>query len=493
MKLHTQKEKKKKPLKFWEKKENLLEFINKIKLKENLKTPEDWKRLTRKQVLLAGGNFFRKYSLNEFKRIACPEIDINNSFWENQNNISDFIKKLKVKYDLKNSEDWKKLTKFQIVNAGGKDLLKKISLYELKLLGCPDLIFEDYKNRKPAGYWDKIENVNQFLEELKEKYSLNSTDDWSKISAKIIFKNGGGSLLLSKKFSLYELKCLGCPDLKNISNYGKNNPKPTGYWDNIDNVKQFLNDLSIELNFNTPEDWNTLSNKHIFKYGGGSLLQKKKFSLFDLKLLACPDILKYSHQGRNNPKPSGYWNNIDNVKKFLLTIKDKYKIQSPADWNRISMQQIHDMGGGTLFSRYSTIYGLLSICFPEENWEKQKLSKNDKRSNQRWLFLQVEKLFPNDEIIEDYFDDNLSRLSGFSIQFDIFIPSKKMAFEYHGKQHYEDMHSQSFGSLELYKNRDVEKKRICKQSNISLIIVPYWWDNHLESLQELMNQALSEK
>ena len=61
-----------------------------------------------------------------------------------------------------------------------------------------------------------------------------------------------------------------------------------------------------------------------------------------------------------------------------------------------------------------------------------KFKQRDKRSEQRELFLYVLNLFPNDEVIEDYFHEELTRISGAPVQFDIFIPSKSIAIEYHG-------------------------------------------------------------
>jgi hypothetical protein len=61
------------------------------------------------------------------------------------------------------------------------------------------------------------------------------------------------------------------------------------------------------------------------------------------------------------------------------------------------------------------------------------------------------------------------------MQLDIYIPSKSIAFEYQGIQHYEDVYY--FGSsLRMYEERDAEKKKACEEAKISLIEVPYWWN-----------------
>ena len=108
-----------------------------------------------------------------------------------------------------------------------------------------------------------------------------------------------------------------------------------------------------------------------------------------------------------------------------------------------------------------------------------------KRSSQRWLFLQVKKLYPHEEIVEDYFHPEISRISGANVQFDIFMIERNIAIEYHGKQHYEDIPSR-FSPVETYKHRDVEKQKLCSEHGIQLIVIPYWWDNKLDSLKETL-------
>ena len=73
--------------------------------------------------------------------------------------------------------------------------------------------------------------------------------------------------------------------------------------------------------------------------------------------------------------------------------------------------------------------------------------------------------------MEDYFHEELTRISGAPIQFDIFLPTKNIALEYHGVHHFNEL--PSFGNLELYQKRDLEKQKLCKEQNITLIVIPY--------------------
>ena len=120
-------------------------------------------------------------------------------------------------------------------------------------------------------------------------------------------------------------------------------------------------------------------------------------------------------------------------------------------------------------------------------WDKQKISSRDKRSEQLWLLLQTKKLFPGEEIVEDFHHAEISRKSGCNVEFDVFLPERRMALEYHGEQHYHDTPGAGFAPLEMYQRRDVEKQEICSKNNITLVVVPYWWDGTLEQLKYFLN------
>ena len=474
---------------YWENKENIFRFLSKLKEKYNLNTPSDWNLITKKQIQDNGGSTLcNKYSMYELKCMACPDEHSNSIFdnkqqikpagyWENKEKILQFLAKLKEKYSLNTPGDWNSISTNHIKSNGGSSLLKKYSMYELKCMACPEgkLLFNHPKQPKPSGYWKNKENINKFLSELQIKYNLNTPDDWNSITQKHIQESGGSRLL--NKYSIYELKCLACPE--GISKFN-DSLQIVKYWENKENVLQFLSNLKEKYSLNTPDDWNSITTSHIKSNGGSKLLNI--YSMYELKCMACPE----GYSIFNNPKPSGYWKNKENINKFLSKLKEKYNLNTPDDWKRISKRQIISQGGLGLFKCKNI--NNIEIQFDIQN-ETQfiPLTKlisfhTHKRASQRWLFLQIQKLFPGDEIVEDYFHSELSRISGANIQFDIFINNKNIAIEYHGQQHYEDL-PRAFSNVETYQCRDLEKETLCKKHGIQLIVIPYWWDNKLDSLR----------
>ena len=477
---------------YWDNEENILKFLNNIKQKLNLHTPEQWNTLTAREVKSNGGStLLRIYKMEEIKSMGCKEGELlfkNDpnkkpvGYWNNPENVQKFLNNLKVENNLNSILDWNTITTKQIIEKGGSNLLELYSLSELKTKACPEgkSAFIHDTNQRKAGYWQNIENVTKFLSKLKEKYHFNTPEDWNSMNSGHIISNGGGHL--AHIYSIYDLKVMACPE--GISVFSKPNKSP-GYWDNDENIYIFLNELKEKYDFQTLEDWDSISTQLIISEGGRTILQKK--TIFQLKCMAFPEgKLKFS----NLRKPSGYWNNHENVKDFLEKLKIELDLKTYDDWKRLSKNQVMQHGGRSLLDKFSKDE-LIQLIFPSkpnnDNYSFLDNSLNG-RSSQRWLFLQLQKLFPGEEMVEDYFHSEISRKTGYAVQFDVFLVKRSIAFEYHGKQHYEDI--PAFAPMEMYQTRDEEKQMLCKESNIELIVIPYWWDNSLEALKTTINNTL---
>ena len=469
---------------YWDKKENIEKFLSNLKEKLNLNTPEDWNVLTKAQILQNGGSrLIALYSMSEIKSMGCPEGKLlftksikPSGFWENTENIHNFIENVRKKLNLKSFEDWNSLTQKEIYDLGGGSLIQKLSMNEIKSIGFPQgkILFSSNCNKSP-GYWDKKENIEQFLDNLKDKLNLKTPEDWNLLTQKQIKSFGGSSLLI--KYNMKEIKLMGCPEGIELFDKENKRVKSSGYWNNPENILNFIhNELKTELNLNTIENWNSLTAKQVQSIGGSRLF--KYFSLFEIKCIGCPDgILKYTKPVLR--KSHDYWEKQENIDDFIDKLKQKLNVNTSEDWKRISNDQILSYGGNEFLAK----------CLKENN---DILSNYDnctlkfKRSSQRLLFIKLQLLYPDEELVEDYFHSEISRKTGFAVQFDVFVVKRNLAFEYHGRQHYEDA-PDVFAPLEMYKYRDSEKQKLCKEFGIHLVIVPYWWDNQIDSLKNTID------
>jgi hypothetical protein len=111
-----------------------------------------------------------------------------------------------------------------------------------------------------------------------------------------------------------------------------------------------------------------------------------------------------------------------------------------------------------------------------------------------------------------FFDDPDPGDNSRKVELDIWLPSLKLAFEYQGKEgpvprtnqvgqhHYHDYEAMfgPVGDLSSIETRDKQKQKMyrtindeltrcrCSEAAITLVHVPYWWDESLSSLSDLV-------
>jgi hypothetical protein len=200
-----------------------------------------------------------------------------------------------------------------------------------------------------------------------------------------------------------------------------------------------------------------------------------------------------------------FWKEPRQARKFLEEAGEVLEIADPSEWGRVSLRQLRSLGGRGLLSRWGGRWvDLLHAAFPEHSWNSQALQSRGKKSEQRWLWLIVKQWMRNNnlssstptlEVMEDFRHPKL-RLSAESQhlgELDVFVPQLNLAFEYQGRQHYEDLPVAAFGPLELYTQRDSLKRELCDREQIHLVEVPYWWDCSLESLKATVLQSAEHK
>lgn len=96
----------------------------------------------------------------------------------------------------------------------------------------------------------------------------------------------------------------------------------------------------------------------------------------------------------------------------------------------------------------------------------------EKRVGEKWdeetkLFHAIKKMFPDLQVIHHGKPDWLGRM-----HFDIWIPELKIAIEYHGQQHFEEMkHFGGAESLEATQKRDALKRSACTREGVQLFEV----------------------
>lgn len=113
------------------------------------------------------------------------------------------------------------------------------------------------------------------------------------------------------------------------------------------------------------------------------------------------------------------------------------------DWRSITYAQLVQMGATPLLLRFGGVIPMLQHFYPNHKWEDHS-NRNLKRKSQRLLFDRVKTLLPSVdsngdpiEVFTEYPHPTLKfPWSEMSVQFDVYIPSYRLALEYQGTQHY---------------------------------------------------------
>ena len=282
----------------------------------------------------------------------------------------------------------------------------------------------------------------------------------------------GGSLFLALKANYPE---------KNWNAFNKDRITQ-GYWLSIENQRDFLERFSQHHQFKSFDDWYKVSQDSIIQFGGASLLSKHSWSLYKVLQVIYPD-----HPWIITNFPNVKKHKIIDIRSVLLDFQKIFLIRRKEDWYRLSkpLLMANHPFGCTI--KNPSLYSTLREAHPDQVWKLFNFNNRIKKSAQRWLCICLESLYPQYMFVEDYLHPLVCfGKSGIPMEFDSFIPSLNLGFEYNGEQHYDDIPS-SFSPIEVYKARDVEKTNIAAEMGVTLIEIPFWWDRKVDSLSLILN------
>eukprot|EP01127_Copromyxa_protea_P002546 TRINITY_DN1244_c0_g2_i2.p1 TRINITY_DN1244_c0_g2~~TRINITY_DN1244_c0_g2_i2.p1 ORF type:complete len:380 (+),score=75.12 TRINITY_DN1244_c0_g2_i2:545-1684(+) len=256
----------------------------------------------------------------------------------------------------------------------------------------------------------------------------------------------------------------------------------------LSSVPKHKKRLEEALHIKAPEDWYKVSLNQLEPHITG-IKVTRYFTLMELVQMMYPDVDWIL--GNFTKVPKDTWADPEKLREYMLYIQKELFIEREEDWYRLSREMLQSFGAGGMLATFGSLHSALLFAFPEVLWDPKKFSDKRKMTNQWWLLVNLRKMFEGEEILENYLHPNLvweSKENPGKMELDLWIPSRNIAFEYQGEQHYHDF-VQIFGrgaDLYSYYLRDQEKKNQCAAEGISLIYVPYWWDMSSSSLQEII-------
>eukprot|EP01118_Nematostelium_gracile_P016455 TRINITY_DN6819_c0_g1_i1.p1 TRINITY_DN6819_c0_g1~~TRINITY_DN6819_c0_g1_i1.p1 ORF type:complete len:345 (+),score=60.30 TRINITY_DN6819_c0_g1_i1:359-1393(+) len=232
-----------------------------------------------------------------------------------------------------------------------------------------------FQDRVPLGTWNDTQMERDFLAHFAKEMDIKQIDDWYHVTVTQICEKRGAGLLANYQSS--PSKMITSILSEHNWDLSKFTIKTKVRQDDIDQQRQFIDQLGKVLNITHMEDWYNVSAKQIIKNGLGWLLQKYNGS--PMKLITSImkehswDLFKFSR------KPRGTWNDMESQRKFLNLLAQKFKIQKMEDWYHIGIDQINSQGGNGLLQKYDDSPSkMITTIIPEHHWNMYKFGKNEK-------------------------------------------------------------------------------------------------------------------
>jgi len=500
---------------FWRKKSNQREFLEEIGKKLGIKKAEDWYRIHPKQIANFGAdnilqlynNSFVSALINLFpekrlqfwrfpKRLLQSGFTVPKSYWDDQSLQRAFFDHVMDKeLRLRNMDDWYNVNPDSL-NSFAKKLIQ--AHHQSSFQRALTKIYPEYGWKSPnfketrAGrnYWGEVSAQRQLFEEIGRKLRIKHFTDWYNVTLKEIIQHGGGTVVIGHYKSSH-IQAL-------MKLYPEYPWDPLRFqvvrrntWKSEANRKEFMDNIGKKLGVEHWEDWYKFVQRDVLNQSRGaySVLRNHGYSLFQTLKDLYPEhpwkAYKFPSSVRN------FWNKEENIQEVLKELETELKIIDPRDWFRISSVQLVNMGMGTLLTKAGGIQKLLiNRIFSKGpvNGSLMDISTRFPKKMQYLLFLHVQEMFPKEDILIEYPHPDLRYKTGKLIELDIYIPSRNVALEYHGKQHYERL-SHIRSDLELRKSMDEERRLACIEAGITLFEIPYTWDGTSSSLHNYMKQS----
>ena len=459
------------PKYYFQKFENQKRFMDDLYIKLNLKSHFDWKNVSLAKIENNGGHLLLKYYSND-KQILLSSIypnwddiltdntDKNLKTFGSIENRRKFMEDLFRELKLNNLDDWNNVQKKTIIKYHGKNLLAFYSHDKNKMLKSiyPEHNWK-FKTKKKRNSLSSLEDQRKIVEKIFQNLNLKLLNDWLFISSSKFQQSGGRGILAKYKNMNHMLKTL----------------YPNHNWPTlIEKQRIKMEKIFKKLQLNELDDYLYLGKKQLIKSGARSILRYYSNNLQQLLLAIYPnhfwnfERLKYRNFG-----PSMYNSKLQ-IKRLLSTI-DKYSIRQKSDWYRLPTKNSN-----------FRILQLLQRVFPNEIWDKKTFSTRGKKTTQRLLYSMTQKFFPQLNVYEDYRHPVIVSANSY-LEFDLFIPSINIAFEYQGEQHYFELPHSS--KIELSHNREEVKASLAIENQISLIVIPFWWDQSQSSFYSTISRT----
>lgn len=220
-----------------------------------------------------------------------------------------------------------------------------------------------WQERVPSGFWNKQDNVRQYMVWLGKRLGFKEYNDWYTIDAKTLRNNHGHSLLSRSSIIGILRNAFPEHDWKEwmLTRSSRS------MWDDNEIVQRYMEWLGVILNCQDINDWYKVEAKDFQKHYGQTLLNKYKSVIFLLRsIYPQNEWLEWKFM----KAPQGTWKDKERIVQYVQWLGAQQGYFKYEDWYNVSTSVFdNNYGGGLLKSVYNgSAFLLLQDVYQEYRW-----------------------------------------------------------------------------------------------------------------------------
>ena len=230
----------------------------------------------------------------------------------------------------------------------------------------------------------------------------------------------------------------------------------------------------------TEEEWPRGSGRHakwLCKCECGNLTFVQSSELKNGKTKSCGCIAKESAAKLAYKLGKEHFQDLTGKKFGKLTVIK----QGPYYQKQIQWECKCDCGATTLVRAYYLLNGHTTSCGCNRHWGNGQTSKGEEKIIS--LLKEANIPFEREKTLPDM------KKHGNHLRFDFYLPDKKIALEFNGAAHYQQIDFFHKNKQEFQKRQEYDRYKIgyCLSHGITIYCIPYWELDNLHTSADLFN------
>lgn len=269
---------------YWDQPEHRRRYVRWLGQQLGVRRPQDWYRVTTDDFKNNGGGGLLHYwhdSAVGAVQDTYPDYDWKEwlfqtaprRFWLQRRNHRLFMEWLEKRLDIREPEDWYRVTNQDFRDhGGGAFLLHYDSTISAAIMAYrPDYDWKEWMfDKTPKGFWDQRRNRRRYLQWLEAQLGYQSPDDWYAVTTSDFAANYGNQFL--KHYGGSPMAALQDCFPRRTWLEWRFARVPAGFWDNRNNCQSYIRWLGKQLKIRRVQDWRQVRRRDVVvNYGSGLL------------------------------------------------------------------------------------------------------------------------------------------------------------------------------------------------------------------------------